>query len=145
VIDLLPWGAMRCPHCAGEIPAGSRFWGICGRNITVSAEAPGQEVTDPRGWSSSAGAAGDGPELSMSLFELPTSRRARLVKVALVLALDGILAAAGIIMILSYLEGREAPAAGQGAPAAPAAPDVPAAPAATSTAATGADAAVVVE
>ena len=108
--------SMRCPHCAGEIPAGSRFCGICGRNITVSpggatgAGAPA--VTDPRRWGAGGvSAEAEDADLSMSLFELPVSRRARRLKVALVLALDAILAAAGIIMILSYLEAREAPAA----------------------------------
>ena len=109
--------SMRCPHCAGEIPAGSRFCGICGRNITVSPGAmPGASapaVTDPRRWGAAGGVSVESEDagLSMSLFELPVSRRARRLKVALVLGLDAILAAAGVIMILSYLEAREAPAA----------------------------------
>lgn len=104
-------GAMRCPHCAGDIPAGSRFCGICGRNITIS---PGGELSggDAGGALQAAawpalGAPGVGDALgSMSLFELPVSRGARTVKLALVLLLDAVLAGAGIVMIWTYLAAR---------------------------------------
>lgn len=102
--------AMRCPNCAGEVPAGSRFCGICGRNITA---APAPAVVQAIG----EGGAGQWPAMAaqaeaaqpaMSLFELPASRRARLAKMALVLVLDAVLAGAGVLMILSYLEARRA-------------------------------------
>jgi hypothetical protein len=116
---------MRCPHCAGEIPPGSRFCGICGRNITPSPEPPayGRELETDR--PAFAQAAGAEPGGSMSLFELPVSRSARTLKLALVLALDAILAAAGIVMILSYLDARRDPAVERPsrAPAGPEAPD----------------------
>ena len=98
--------AMRCPNCAGEIPAGSRFCGICGRNITVAplAEALGDASAGGR-WPAAA-ARPDPAQPAMSLFELPVSRGARTAKLALVLVLDAILAGAGIVMILSYLDAR---------------------------------------
>lgn len=82
----------------------------------------------------------------MSLFELPVSRGARAAKMALVLVLDAILAGAGIVMILSYLDARSGspapeakpkpPAVKVGAPkavvpAAPKAPEAATLPAAT--------------
>ena len=105
-------GAMRCPHCAGEIPAGSRFCGICGRNITIS---PGGEFTGGDAapavqavpWPAGGAPVAAGEALgSMSLFELPVSRGARTVKLALVLLLDAILAGAGVVMIWTYLAAR---------------------------------------
>lgn len=103
--------AMRCPNCAGEVPAGSRFCGICGRNVTT---APAPPLAHAIGDASAGGrwpAAPAAPEAraAMSLFELPAARRPRAAKLALVLALDAILAAAGIVMILSYLDARKAP------------------------------------
>lgn len=47
----------------------------------------------------------------MSLFELPASKGARAARLAAVLALDLVLAGAGIAMIVSYLDDREAAAA----------------------------------
>lgn len=47
------------------------------------------------------------PASSMSLFELPVSRRARWARILAVLALDVVLLAAGIAMIISYLHARE--------------------------------------
>ena len=94
---------MRCPNCAGEIPAASRFCGICGRNITA---APGAIAF--------VGAGGTvqpdtlGADLSMSLFELPGQRRARAARVALVLAIDAILVGAGVLMAWSWWQGRDA-------------------------------------
>jgi hypothetical protein len=91
---------MRCPNCAGEIPAGSRFCGICGRNITSPvAEVLGRDAAGR--W-----APGEAKE-AMSLFELPAAKGARTAKMALVLVLDAVLAGAGIVMILSYLEARK--------------------------------------
>jgi hypothetical protein len=90
---------MRCPNCAGEVPAGSRFCGICGRNITAAPPPLAQAI--------GSGAQAE-PRPAMSLFELPAQRRARATKMALVLALDAILAAAGVVMILSYLDARKA-------------------------------------
>jgi hypothetical protein len=92
--------AMRCPNCAGEVPAGSRFCGICGRNITA--------VPPPLAHAIASDAQAE-PRPAMSLFELPAQRRARATRMALVLALDAILAAAGVVMILSYLEARRVP------------------------------------
>ncbi|HEU5058746.1 MAG TPA: hypothetical protein VFU21_19570 [Kofleriaceae bacterium] len=106
---------MRCPNCAGEVPAGSRFCGICGRNVTAAPEAVAHVLGSASGggqWHAAAARAEAQP--AMSLFELPVSRRARAAKLALVLVLDAILAGAGIVMILSYLDARSGP------PAAPA-------------------------
>jgi len=63
---------MRCPQCGGEIPDGSRFCGICGRNITAPVEALARPARGQGRGDGDGG--GDG---SMSLFELPVSRRAR--------------------------------------------------------------------
>jgi len=103
---------MRCPNCAGEIPAGSRFCGICGRNITVAPAPVAQVLGDASAggqWQAETVARRPDEEPAMSLFELPVSRGARTAKMALVLVLDAILAGAGIIMILSYLDARRAP------------------------------------
>jgi hypothetical protein len=98
---------MRCPNCAGEVPAGSRFCGICGRNVTAAAEAPlAHAIGDGGRWPAPLQA---DARPAMSLFELPAARRPRAAKMALVLVLDAILAGAGIVMILSYLDAREAP------------------------------------
>lgn len=43
----------------------------------------------------------------MSLFELPVSRGARVARIAVVIALDLVLAGAGIAMIVSYLDARD--------------------------------------
>ena len=104
--------AMRCPNCAGEVPAGSRFCGICGRNVTAAPEPVAQVLGSASGggqWPAAA-ARGDA-QSAMSLFELPASRGARTAKMALVLVLDAILAGAGIVMILSYLDARSGPPA----------------------------------
>ncbi len=47
------------------------------------------------------------PGLTPSLFELPVAPRARLARVLVVLALDLVLAGAGIAMIVSYLSARD--------------------------------------
>jgi hypothetical protein len=98
---------MRCPHCAGEIPAGSRFCGICGRSIALAADGL-QAPEDPGRWAGShpGGAPGESHVDSVSLFELPPSRAGRRAKLALLLVLDAVLAGAGIVMLLSYLESR---------------------------------------
>ncbi len=44
----------------------------------------------------------------MSLFELSSSRSGRRAKLALILVLDAILAGAGVVMLLAYLEARRA-------------------------------------
>jgi hypothetical protein len=99
---------MRCPNCAGEVPAGSRFCGICGRNVTAAAEAPlAHAIGDGGRWP--AAPAQPDAQAAMSLFELPAARRPRVAKMALVLVLDAILAGAGIVMILSYLDARKPP------------------------------------
>jgi hypothetical protein len=45
----------------------------------------------------------------VSLFEMPAARGARRAKMALILVLDAILAGAGVVMLLSYLESRREP------------------------------------
>jgi hypothetical protein len=99
---------MRCPNCAGEVPAGSRFCGICGRNVTVTPEPLAQVVGSASGGGQWPAAARREAQAAMSLFELPAARGARTAKLALVLVLDAILAGAGIVMILSYLDARRA-------------------------------------
>jgi hypothetical protein len=98
---------MRCPHCAGEIPDGSRFCGICGRAIEY--DEVGGVISDPvedapappsRGFG--AGMAGK----SMSLFDLPPTPAARLTRIIAVVALDLVLIGAGVAMIVSYLNTR---------------------------------------
>jgi len=93
---------MRCPHCAGEIPAGSRFCGICGRGIGPAA---GRAPAEP-GWGAGQAARAESAVDSVSLFELPRSRSGRRAKLALILVLDAILAGAGVVMLLAYLEAR---------------------------------------
>ncbi len=104
---------MRCPNCAGEVPAGSRFCGICGRNVTVAPEPIAHALGDAAAggqWPATAPAAARrDAQPSMSLFELPAARGARTAKMALVLVLDAILAGAGIVMFLSYLDARTVP------------------------------------
>jgi hypothetical protein len=53
------------------------------------------------------GAAGPAALASVSLFELPVSRGARWARILAVLALNAVLAGAGIAMIVSYLHARE--------------------------------------
>jgi hypothetical protein len=93
---------MRCPHCAGEIPAGSRFCGICGRGITPAVGGGGRAAAEARPSSPSQVS----PVESVSLFELPDSRAGRRARMALVLVLDAILAGAGLVMMLAYFESR---------------------------------------
>src|SRR5687768_11082929 len=107
-------GAMRCPHCAGEIPDGSRFCGICGRAIEYDEVGgvladPAEDAPPPPSRAFGAGMAGR----SMSLFDLPASPAARLTRIIAVVALDLVLVGAGIAMIVSYLNARER---GRGAP-----------------------------
>lgn len=119
--------AMRCPHCAGEIPSGSRFCGICGRGITPAVGGPEVAVEGGR-WPPATSPFAPSVESqadSISLFEMPASRAARRARMALVLVLDAILAGAGVVMLMAYFDsrgevrGRAAPAdrgaAGQGA------------------------------
>ncbi len=109
--------AMRCPNCAGEVPAGSRFCGICGRNVTAAPEPVAQVLGSASGggqWP--AVVARRDAQPAMSLFELPAARGARTAKLALVLVLDAVLAGAGIVMILSYLDARGASPAPAGKP-----------------------------
>lgn len=96
---------MRCPHCAGEVPAGSRFCGICGRSIAVV--GGGAPAAEP-GWGARQPARAESAVDSVSLFELPSSRSGRRAKLALILVLDAILAGAGVVMLLAYLEARRA-------------------------------------
>jgi len=118
-------GAMRCPHCVGEIPAGSRFCGICGRSITP-AMGGAHAAVDAGRWAAGqahpSGPPPPSPADSISLFEMPASRTARRGKLALVLVLDAILAGAGVVMLLAYLDarrvGRPAAATSETAPAA---------------------------
>ncbi len=93
--------AMRCPHCSGEIPAGSHFCGICGGHVTAaqreSRQAAEQSAPLPPPYSGESG----------SLFDLPLEGSGRRGRIALVLILDLILAAAGIAMIWSYVSARD--------------------------------------
>ncbi|HTM20698.1 MAG TPA: AgmX/PglI C-terminal domain-containing protein [Kofleriaceae bacterium] len=113
---------MRCPHCAGEIPDGSRFCGICGRAIEYDEVGglvlPGNEEPGPPA-AFGGGAAGR----SMSLFDLPPRSGGRVGRVIAVVALDLVLAGAGAAMIVSYLNARARAHAepGHGAADAPAA------------------------
>ncbi len=109
--------AMRCPNCAGEVPAGSRFCGICGRNVTAAAEAPLAHALGDAAAGGRWPVAAPEAKPAMSLFELPAARRPRAAKMALVLVLDAILAGAGIVMILSYLDARKPPPAKPAPPA----------------------------
>jgi hypothetical protein len=84
---------MRCPHCAGEIPQASRYCGICGRSLTLTPAA--SQPLDR-----------DDEADSLSLFELPAARSARLVRLFVVLALDAMLAVAGVAMIITYINAR---------------------------------------
>ena len=99
---------MRCPHCAGEIPDGSRFCGICGRAIEYD-EVGGvvsdlvEDAPPPPARGFGAGMAGK----SMSLFDLPPTPAARLTRVIAVVALDLVLVGAGVAMIVSYLNARD--------------------------------------
>jgi hypothetical protein len=86
---------MRCPHCSGEIPPESQFCGICGRHISAGG-GPALRTYPPPASSGSS-----------SLFELPAARGPRMARIVVVLALDLILAGAGIAMILSYLLARQ--------------------------------------
>ena len=99
---------MRCPHCAGEILDGSRFCGICGRQCA----APAAPLTLPPDGRVSAGdiargSQGSGGLSSLSLFELPVSRGARVIRILAVLALDAALVVAGIAMMVSYMNDRD--------------------------------------
>ncbi len=99
---------MRCPHCAGEIPDGSRFCGICGRAVDPEGLAEPGAVIAPSDAAASrrnryqSGLTGT----SMSLFELPGKSRARTTRLMAVLGLDLVLAGAGVAMILSYIDAR---------------------------------------
>ena len=100
--------AMRCPHCAGEIPSGSRFCGICGRGITPAVGGPEIAVEGGR-WPPAASPFAPSVESqadSISLFEMPASRGARRARMALVLVLDAILAGAGVVMLMAYFDSR---------------------------------------
>jgi hypothetical protein len=99
---------MRCRQCAAELPHASRFCGICGTPVAaaVGERVPGSPPD------SGVGAAGPAPapEVSGSRLELPVSLGARRVRLALVLALDLLLAGAGVAMVASYLDARRAAA-----------------------------------
>lgn len=116
---------MRCPHCAGEIPDLSRFCGICGRYIDPGGvhsrgqsagttagngrAAVASATGELRGGAAAKAAPGAGAPTgsSLSLFELPVSRGARIARIVLILALDAILVGAGVAMIVSYLNARD--------------------------------------
>jgi hypothetical protein len=97
---------MRCPHCAGEISDDSRFCGICGRRLDGPAPAPAPTPA-PTGVAPAPGPYNADGGSSMSLFELPVSRGARVARIAIVIALDLVLVGAGIAMIVSYLNARD--------------------------------------
>ncbi|RMH44952.1 MAG: hypothetical protein D6689_01135 [Deltaproteobacteria bacterium] len=112
---------MRCQHCAGEVPPAARFCPICGRALAGASVQPG---ASDRGRSRSGavapgtpGATRGPPVESMSLFELPVSRGARRARIAAVLALDLVLAGAGVAMMWSYFDDRAAAAASATEPA----------------------------
>ncbi len=96
---------MRCPHCAGQIPDKSRFCGICGRQIPAG--VVDRRDVDKRGVSSGTLGRAPGSFGSMSLFELPVSRGARIARVVSILALDAVLVGTGLAMILSYVNARD--------------------------------------
>src|SRR5687768_16802158 len=105
---------MRCPHCAAAIPDGAAYCGVCGRSV-LPGERASRELAPENPPDESGG------DASMSLFELPVARSARVARVVVVLALDVVLAGAGIAMGLSWWNSRHAAAA---PPAKP--PDPPA-------------------
>jgi outer membrane biosynthesis protein TonB len=93
----------RCPHCQAPVAAGAAFCPACGSAL--------------------AGGGGATQAESPSLFELPVSRRARQARVAIVLALDAVLAGTGVAMIASYLDARAE--AARALPVAVARPETP--------------------
>lgn len=87
--------------------AGARFCGLCGRTLVAGVGAGGAATLSR-------------PEpAAMSLFELPLARRPRTRRLVLVLALDAMLAGAGVFLLLAYLNARGAPAAAPIAAAGP--------------------------
>lgn len=86
---------MRCPHCRGEIPPESQFCGVCGQNIHDAPAAMSHAQTGGLGASSG------------SLFELPVSKGARLVRSAMILGLNLLLLGGGIALTLEYLHKRD--------------------------------------
>lgn len=86
---------VRCPHCAAEIEDGSSFCGVCGRRTLA---VPAQKPPPPEPGTSLA---------SSSVFELPVNPGARALRVALVLALDVVLAGSGVAMAASWWKSRE--------------------------------------
>ena len=84
--------ASHCPRCSAQVASGAAFCPACG-------------VAQPGGRGS--GSVAESP----SLFELPSSRPSRLLRVATVLTLDVILAGAGVAMIVSYFNARAEAAA----------------------------------
>ena len=88
---------MRCPHCAGEIPEGSHFCGICGNHIAGELPPPAPPAPPPIAAASSP-----------SLFELPAAHGPRRARIFVVVTLNLILAGAGVAMIVSYFARRAA-------------------------------------
>lgn len=94
---------MRCPHCAGEVLDGSRFCGICGREIAIAPVRPVQHPARPASARAPAPPAG-----SQSAIELPVSPGTRWARILAILTLDVVLAGVGLIMILSHVRGCKA-------------------------------------
>jgi hypothetical protein len=106
---------MRCPHCDGEILDGSRFCGICGSRLasrTIPAVAPISGQPAPSGPARAAPTSRvvvtAVAEAGMAPIELPISRGARWARILALLALDVVLAGAGVAMIVSFARDCEA-------------------------------------
>jgi len=69
---------MSCPHCQADIPIESEYCGVCGETIDSS-----------------------------SLFPLPISQNARIIRLGLILLLNVSLLAGGAYFIHLYLQKRD--------------------------------------
>lgn len=94
---------MRCPHCAGEVLDGSRFCGICGREIAIAPVRPAQHPASARAPAPRGTTGG-----RQSAIELPVSPGTRWARILAILTLDVVLAGVGLIMILSHVRGCKA-------------------------------------
>ena len=102
---------MRCSHCRGEIPKGSRFCGVCGRSVDMplSPEAAASTTHMPSGGYSSAGR--ERGDSSASLFELPVSPGAKRLRIALIALLNLLLLGGAAALVLGYFGKRDKAAA----------------------------------
>lgn len=107
---------MRCPTCGGENVDGAKFCGVCGHRLAegpptippgasplAAARRPGEPRTTGETRTMNGGAVrapAPRPELSMGeSLRVPESSGARMAKIGIVLALDAVLAIAGIVMM----------------------------------------------